>query len=562
MTTYLGQVISDPKVVASTGLGDVGRNPAQGFIVPSAIFGANNLTSPPKPPIIPETFRGKAVDQSSGLYDFFEDFHVLPREFDLGNVLSDQTYTVEVFSAFRRQTQQWTSFTNGAGVGVDLNGAPTLPASTPPLTGYTMSLQVSATGPAFVEATLDFGFSNGTAFVPISLQRIVLFAQRPVFPLRERLSFLTNIIRRADGTEQRIALRYAPRKSLLYLFYTQSISQRQRIENLLFDWQARTFGVPLWHDETVLTAAATAGDTSLTVESTDQRDFRVGSLVAVFVSDEEFDVVEVASLTSTTIQLASGILGTYSAGAFVIPLETCRITQAIRAERYPVNASLVQVPFESIDNKENLADTSAFATFNSKVLIVENAMRGGTVGEEFESPVIIIDSETGTLEFLPTFEAHRRASPLTLRAEGRSGVWALRRLLYALRGRQVSFYLARSTDDLQPVANLTSGQNTLDVAHVGYAQFVRHRQPKNIIRVSFTSGATPLLRTITASTAVSSTVEQLTLDANWPATYTPSQVSRIEYVELVRLDEDDIEIEYGQSGLVARASTVSKTLLP
>jgi hypothetical protein len=99
---------------------------------------------------------------------------------------------------------------------------------------------------------------------------------------------------------------------------------------------------------------------------------------------------------------------------------------------------------------------------------------------------------------------------------------------------------------------MTNGTNLLDVKHVGYTQFVRQRQPKNVIRISFVSGAAALFRVITNSAIFDSTRETLTLNANWPATYTVAEIDRIEYVEKVRIDTDDITLDFDENGNVCR----------
>jgi hypothetical protein len=529
--------------------------------LPLATASAGTIVAAVTPPVVATEWLGQASYQTSGTFDFFEDFHVLPRSFDFGNILSDQSSAIEVFSGFRRAVREWTSFTSNAGVGVTLVGGPTLPADVNPLTSLLMTLEVSATGEAFVDATLEFVFDSGDVIIEIDVQRIVLWGAEPERAYEETLAFLTDVLQRAGGKEQRFALRKNPRQVFSYRYLVDEGEARQVLENLMFEWQSRVFGVPVWWDDTELTADATAGDLSITVTSTDYRDFRVGGLVAVFVAQDEFDVVEISSLTSTTIGLTSALVGSYDAGTKVYPLAVCRMRSVVRAGRFPANLSAFEIDFTNTENDANLADVTPFESFNSKVLITENSIRGGVVTETFERRLTTIDSGVGLDVVESDWAVSRRGTVLTVRAVGRQAVWELRGLIHALRGRQVSFYLARGSDDLAPVANLTNGGNTLDVANYGYAQFVNERQPRNVIRVSFVSGATPLLRTITASTETSATVEQLTLNTTWPATYTPAQVARIEFVEKVRFDADDVRLEFDENGITARMVVPVKVVL-
>jgi len=174
------------------------------------------------------------------------------------------------------------------------------------------------------------------------------------------------------------------------------------------------------------------------------------------------------------------------------------------------------------------------------------------VTETFTQALHEIDGETGVRQIESDWDRHKRGHAFTLRAQGLQAGWELRQLLHALHGRRVSFYVPRGSDDLFVVSNILAASNTIDVAFCGYTQFVRNRQPKNVIRLTKTDG-TVLVRTIIGSSVSSPTVEQLEVDVNWPlGTITPAEVERIEYVEKVRLDDDDVRIEYDTGGQVAR----------
>lgn len=493
-------------------------------------------------------------EQSSAGFDWFESFHVVPRAFDFGNLLSDQSAAIEVFSAFRRTKEDWTAFVNGAGVGVELGGEPSLPTEFDPLTGLQMTLDVSAIGDPFVDAVLEFVFGAwGSIFVTIEIQRIVLWGLEPEQPFTQEIAFLTDVQTSKDGTEKRPSVRQYPRQSWPYDYLIEEGTVAQTLENLLFDYQARTFGVPVWFDDARLTSGVSAGATSLPLNATEYRDFRVGGLVVVLVSQSIFDVVEIDTVNPTEIVVASGILNDYDAGAFVFPLAVCRAQPVVSGERFPVGLQRARIRFTSIDNAIDLADLTPFASYNGKLLLDSgNSMIRGNVPHTFTVEIVELDGDVGDVFRETAWPSHKRGHRITIRAEGRQAVWELRGLAHALRGRQVSFYSPRDSDDLEPVANLVSGTNTLDVVNVGYAQFVRNRKPKNVIRVSFVSGATPLLRAVTGSSVPSPTVDRLVLDANWPATFTPDEIARIEYVETIRLDADTVRLEFDASGHTAR----------
>lgn len=509
-----------------------------------------------KQTVIVETWNAIENNQSSGGFDWFEDFHVIPRSFEFGNLLSPQSSPIEVFSAFRRLVKEWTSFVNNAGAGTELVGSPSLPTNVDPMSGIQMTVDVSTSGVPFVDDTLDFAFSGvGTIYVPITIQRIVLWGLVPEQPYEEELEFLTTIYTPKNGSEKRESLRKAPRQSWRYQYVIGEGTEAQYFENLLFDFQSLTFGVPVWFEDTEISSAVTAGDTTINVVSTSYRDFRVGGLAVIFTAQSTFDVLEIdaGGITGTSLSFTAPTVNSYAAGTPVYPLDPCFAQARIDGQRWPVGLRAMGIRFQSSTNDVDLADLSAFSTYKGKLLLDNgNSMLRGTIGHDFEQPLIRIDGGAGTMYQSSTWDRHKRGHTFTLRADGRQAVWEMRQMVHALRGRQVSFYVPTDSDDLEVVADLLSASNTMDVTNVGYTQFVRNRTPKSDIRVNFVDGSAPLLRAITGSSSPSTTVDQLVVDTNWPSTITPAEISRVEYVEKVRLDTDSIRIQYDESGSRAR----------
>tara|TARA_R110000822_G_scaffold120633_6_gene254170 strand:- start:4827 stop:6545 length:1719 start_codon:yes stop_codon:yes gene_type:complete len=510
------------------------------------------------------TFTGAENGPSSAGFDWFEKTHVIPRSFDFGNLLSSQSTPIEVFNAFRHEAREWTSFVNNAGAGTELGGKPTLPTDIDALYGIAMTVDVSTNGDPFVDATLDFAFSGlGTIFVPIEIQRIVMWAHRPEQVYGERLGFLTNVYESKDGTEKRESLRKTPRQAWGYTYKIDEGTVAQTLENLLFDFHALTFGVPNWIEETTLTNGESSGVSVVTVGDTTFRDFREGGLCVILTDQATFDVLEIAvgGITSTTLTFTSITINTYAAGTTVFPLSPSRASANIPGARWSVNLQEQKIAFEPVDNELDIADLTAFSSYNSKLLLDNgNSVRGGRVGHGFNMKLNKIDGGAG-LTFQDTpWDRHKRRHNFSLRAEGLQAIWEMRRMIHAIKGRFVSFYVPRDSDDLVPVANLLSASDALDVTNVGYAQFVRNRQPKNVIRVNFVNGDPPLLREILSSATISTTVEQLTVDTNWPSTITPAEISRIEFVEKLRFDTDDLVINYEPNVQVAHFTVPLKAV--
>lgn len=479
--------------------------------------------------------------------DFFENFHVVPRSFDFGNILSTQTSPLEVFSGYRKEFHTWSSFVNNAGAGTTLLGVPSLPAVMNPLDGYLMTLQVTTVGNPTVDDDLAFVFDFGgtTISVPITLNRIVLFPVRPEIPYRERMQFLTDIIPHEDGGSQRIKVRKNPRQLFNWnIRLEDGLFGKQRLDTLLFDWQARTWGLPIWHEATELTVAATAGQLTINVVSTDDADFRVGGLALVFVDGTLFDVQTIDSLTSTTITFENAILNSYPVRAAVTPLRTANMKEAVEASRFPNANQDLQVSFRVLDNDSDLADATGWPTYNGKVLLEDcNVLRGGSMSESFIRRIVLVDPGTGVTTQDSPWLYGKRGYPLTLRANSKAEVWDLRQLMHYFGGQQVSFYVPTFGKDLVPTGALLAADTDLDIENIGFTQHVQNRGPKRHIWVRLKDGTT-LQREITSSVEIDASNETLVVDSVWPGQIEVDEIDRISYLEEVRYNSDDISIEY------------------
>lgn len=513
--------------------------------------------------IFPTTTHEAEFVDEVGPTQWFERFHILPRELVLGNILGLTVRDLELYSAFRHDVHDWESYVNNAGVGTTLLGQPSFPYTVQPQSdgGLTLQVEIDPNGPAFVDTTLDFGFDVGTIYLPISFRRVVLIAMRPERGYQEILQFFTEVMPHKIGTEQRHSLRPYPRQFFEWDFKLESTA-RAALENILYEWQTRALGIPIWHEATVLTTPASAGGSVITVSTTNYADYRLSgsNLVLVYQDESTYDVLPLLSMTSTTLTLDGSLSNSYSAGAEVMPLRTGFVDQVLYGSRYPRNLSKRRLRLRVENNVVDIADTSAYPSLNSKVFLSEYNLIDGEMSENWEKDLILIDGDIGITRQESAQDRARRGHQKIFFARNAQQIWEARQLLHALRGKQVSFYIPTFHDDLEVVVDLVSGNSSMVVAHCNYTNYVQSRTPRNFIRITFTD-ATTLTRTIIGAVETSSTQETLTLNTSWPANRPVSEIERVEYIELVRFDSDSITIAHQANGHSAKIYAPLKTVL-
>ena len=532
------------------------------FVVDAELAGVDNLVKVDHvTPVVVREWFGQWLPQSVGGFDFFEDFHVVPRKFEFGNVLSSQSEPFAVFHASRRLTREWTSFINNAGAGVSISGLPSLPDDMLPFENHALTLEISTIGDPFVDTTLDFVFETGTAQVPITLERVILWWLRPEQEYIELLGFLTDIVQAKSGKEKRASLRKNPRQVLQHHYLIDS-AERPVWENKLFDYQARQLGLPVWFDNSALTSAAAVSDLVIAVDDTANRDYRVGGNAVILTDDGTFDVLVIDSFTATTITSTAPLLNGYPAGTEVFPMLTCYVQEKVAGQRWAKNLSRIDLALRPSDNDNELGDLTGWTQYNGKPVVDSGmVMRSNAVREQFETKHVTVDSVVGILEQTTPWDGQRRRQPLILRAAGRAAVWQLRQLAHGLRGRQVTFWLPRDSADMVVNSQLLNLGSAMTIDTIGYAQFLRERQPKKFIRLTKTDG-TEKFREITNSVlAGDGLTETLTVTPVWDETIDVVDIAQVTFIEQVRLDTDRVRLEFGLDPFVVYLQAPIKTVL-
>lgn len=550
----------------------VPKKSAQGeFAYGSAVRlgGAFGAGAGPGPPLGGGANVPGAVREATPGDEWFEKVHLLPRDpgLQFGNIVTTVTGDFEIFNAFR-VSSDLTTFVNNAGTGISIPALPALPYTAGAFTSLLdpasvrvnltvsgkvkLQVQADTEGPARFDDTLDFTWGpGGTLMLRVSGNRIVFFAAEPELPIREVLEFGVEILEKFDGTEQRISTRANPRQRWTALYRSTDLQQRE-LRALMFDWQGRQFGVPLWREATRVTAAITGGGTSTAnVITTTGSEFRVGGLGAVFTDSRTFDVLTVASTTATSVVFTTAIQASYPVDTLVMPVRTAIIPSGTTdGARFRVNVEDMEITWLSTDNDTGAltGDTTPFGTYNGKVFLEDdcNLVTGDSLENKTRTRVTMVDGGSGIVFQDPVWERNKRSTGWTFLCQTRERLIEVRRLLVDLHGPQTSFYMPSASEDLLVTQALGSGSTAMVIENIGYTKFIQTREPKRTLRITFTD-ATDLIRVIQSSVETSATEETLTLDTTWPAARPVSEIARVEFIELVRVARDTIQITHDRA---------------
>lgn len=472
--------------------------------------------------------------------------HVLaiPSRLDMGNLLSAQSRTVEIAN-LTLDDITLEEIINNAGDGIVFNNAPDDDLVIPSFSNFVLQVAIAANGPPSINGTIVFEFDSALDLpVPVTGKRIVMFPWQPERPIEEALIFKTTVLTSRNDNEQRISILIAPRSIYSFKVVFDEPVTAARMRNTLFDWLTRVFGVPVWHEQRYVDSPMQSGDTFVEVD-TSYADFRVGGLAAVFDEDGYFESFEIDSITETQLNFTSGAIRNFTPVSKVIPVRTCYADVQPAQSRYNVNVEEINITFTTLDNID-LADLTDSNLFDSKVIMDDYNHSTGKLGESMSQPVTLFDNKTGRLFQVSRTDRARLYTEKKWKTKTLADLWRVRRLVHALRGSQVSFYLPSFRNDFKLAETIGPGAQSFRVINVGYSTFVNGRKPLAAVRFVLTNGTTIVRKVIDADEDVGGETENINVDASINDTALEiSQVYRIEMVWLVRIADDRVTMVHG-----------------
>jgi hypothetical protein len=282
--------------------------------------------------------------KGAGVGDFiFERIHVLPSLRNIPFILSSQHVIVEVWNAYREQSQTAASVvpTGPAGVSIVSGGLSGVVFA--PMESKLYDVLISAAGAPRADNTItfDFGPVSAPVFYATGL-RLLPFTIAPDWSdgIDEALGYLTDVMAAYDTTEQRMQLREIPTRQVKYTAMAIDAKESALLMALLYAWQGRSYGVLIWQRAAPLGFTISAGEQDLVVDTTFM-DIAVGETVILISDAFRWFASTVEAKTAGTLRLASGVDRDFSSSeTLVVPVVLGRVAETASVLR-PTNASAV-----------------------------------------------------------------------------------------------------------------------------------------------------------------------------------------------------------------------------
>jgi hypothetical protein len=367
-------------------------------------------------------------------------------------------------------------------------------------------------------------------------------------------SFLTDVITSRSNKEQRRALRDVPRLALAYRAVVQD-DDGQAANHWLRAAQNRPAVVPDFTRYKLSTGPSSAGASVLTIASPPAW-IAAGQLLVLCRADEH-EVVEVASVAGSTVNLEDALVNAWPSGSVVRPGIFGLLGGRLQSQRFHRSAAEIGVTLAAYPGGEPPEDEgSADVTFNGYEVFTAEPDWSGAPALDYLWPVEQIDFGIGrTAQFRPVERAEQlveaQFSGLTAAEAAEIEQHFLR-----MKGRRGAFYRPSGEKDMTLNADVSgatfvaAGSDLAD--DFGAVDFAENPQAIEIVQTNGTR-----VHRLVTDIAASGGNSAVTVSSS--VTLAVATTARISWMPLVRFAADDLTTDW-RTPLAANIRTTFQTI--
>ncbi len=411
------------------------------------------------------------------------------------------------------------------------------------------------TAPAgVVDTTYTFGFDTGSGTLHITsaplLDTFILDIE-PMGPVNERWEYNTDIMQAENATEQRVAIRQVPTRSIGYEGAVKSESDKRRVYNQLHKSVGKVTHVPYWQYNTTITVAATVSDTEIFCIP-DKADIRDGDFILLTDSNmEDKHHVQVSSVLSDRLVLSIALPFNVDIGWFVFLTLPQIVADSPGITMSTVVGSMGVVATDSTPRGifERPGASPSFTTLDGLTILIDPPSPGAQ--ELFDINKEVLSAPTGVSNISSSWD---RPLPHGIRT------WIVKRNLTtmdywrgffgSIKGQQGSFLLPTWHEDLElsetPPDNYVAIKinDAEGIYESDYFPFATYK------RIQLQTDGGIFYRNVSTVTDNFDGTYDLNLSLAVPSGADNRQISKISFLQLTRLGSDVVEWVHGTTSSV------------
>lgn len=478
-------------------------------------------------------------------FNLFERIIVIPRKKTLGFVLSATQFPVEVWNTFHDTAESLTAITITGSGGITITNPYTLPKVIGPKDSIIFQALIPSSGGANISETVVFAFAgiSGTDLT-VTGARILVFSVPADWGERveETISYLTDVLKMYDDTEQRRGLRSIPRRGLKFRALTLEARDAAGLEALLWGWQHQPYGVPFWQDAQPLEANISIGDVTIQVNTID-RLFAAGGIAVIWKDEFTFEALTILSITADSITFTAPTQFAWKAGygVKIVPVFLGRLSNAIELTRLTCFADQVDVEFQGEALQVAASPAASLVQFKGFDVLEIPPNWANDLKRNYARSTIPMDPKTGPITVDDKGGTAIVSHELPWWIDSHAKVTALRAFLLGRYGQLVPFWSPTWDQDLVMAGDALAGSGGINIKAVNYTRFFFPDRARRLLAlIPVGSGAKRYVEVTGASDNGDGT-ESLTLSAPLGADVIAA-ATMVSFLTFCRLGSDEMKI--------------------
>jgi len=487
--------------------------------------------------ISPHQYTGYITDPIYS--DWYNRIRLNPSYINVGTLTIDKVYDVEVWNADLYNSR----ILNNLGLvnidGIEIEGPTSYPYIFSPTHAELYRIKVKKGGPPTVDAKITFNFDIYSIPIVIEGRRVIVFYWMPRRQFTEKLEWLTDLIE-TYSDEQRIALRIAPRRHITYS-YVKTPQYGSEMITLTKAWVFRTWGVPIWAEAEKI-ASIPSGATTISFNT---KNASYDNAAFIWESDDKNEAVNIVTLRDNGIDIDQPVKHNYT-NALIMPLLFGIMQDGLHMKK---DYAVVQASatFTIVDDK--YVGAQNYPTLDGYPILRDVGVKVEEFNERIYRASEFIDNGQGLIEVEPNRSVIEKTSLLGKVTANKTDLWRWRQFLHWLSGRQKTFLLPTFQRDIHLIEPLYSGATSAKIKGLGLSNYATFPMRTAII---FRDGTMQYRNITSASPIPDSDDEYIVIDQGFTVNVYPEDIKRWEIINLMRLDTDEVTLEY--NGLIVKCS--------
>lgn len=486
------------------------------------------------------------------LYDFYYRIWVIPTTLLAQNPQYDTPIPFYIWNAYPQPDENNLDLVSGVDAdGLTVEGA--TPAAFGALEYRQMGIVITPDAPGNVDATFTFDFAAGVGFLRFVASIANVLALQFEDGIRVEYAWLTDVLERYDGSEQRLALRERPRRTFGGDIVLTDDADRKALYDQIYKTATGLIVIPMFQHQTPLRAPTVIGDNKIYC-NTKRANLRVGGYVLLLKRNGAQVLAKVSAIFADYVEVETAHSEAVAmSGTKVMSAITTRLPDqsGLTMRAKDGTANLIFSEYQAQDTLTHpLATVALTPHYGTPVL--ERRPLATDADEKFSTGLTTIDNETGRPARFTAWDqkyvtGERQYLINTLFDSDDLDYWYT--FLEYCRGQQKHFLASTWREDLVWAGVGSFTVNTIEVAGLDYAQLYAEVPTYGNLEIETDQG-TFWVKVLAASSGVSSTVitfqDAITADTagNAVGDLSVATVTRISYLMTNRLGSDRVSVTH------------------